>query len=277
MGPPSHTGPWAFSRGPGPICVRRMPRLSYWCTEMPAAAAQVVKPIRQGWYDLRCSSQGWWSWQKDCSPRSISDAGLDMWVFVREMDCMGMELALLWYYVGEMNYMGMEIVCLSYYVTEMDCTVMGLQSECGFCAQSASEAIFRARVYSHNLFSPVMMIDCFLKETRRKPTTGRQSPSLFHKWHRIFYMPRRTDTAGHTRVFDYLVIGHLVLFSFQTEIQWCAVFSWQCTVNLIPMTFVRFANRFRGRHGWYDHVTSVHVYVLHPKRFWYQQVRPFIS
>ena len=28
----------------------------------------------------------------------------------------------------------------------------------GFYTQSASEAIFRARAYSHNLFSPVMMI-----------------------------------------------------------------------------------------------------------------------
>ena len=28
-----------------------------------------------------------------------------------------------------------------------------------------------------------------MNETRRKPTTGRQSPSLFDKWHGIFYMP----------------------------------------------------------------------------------------
>ena len=30
-----------------------------------------------------------------------------------------------------------------------------------------------------------------MNETRRKPTTGRQSPSLFDKWHGIFYMPSR--------------------------------------------------------------------------------------
>ena len=34
-----------------------------------------------------------------------------------------------------------------------------------------------------------------MNETRRKPTTGRQSPSLFDKWARIFYMPSRIDTA----------------------------------------------------------------------------------
>ena len=31
--------------------------------------------------------------------------------------------------------------------------------------------------------------DYLMNETRRKPTTGRQSPSLFDKWHGIFYMP----------------------------------------------------------------------------------------
>ena len=44
-----------------------------------------------------------------------------------------------------------------------------------------------------------------MNETRRKPTTGRQSPSLFDKWHGIFYMPSRIDEAGHTKVFDYPV------------------------------------------------------------------------
>ena len=41
-----------------------------------------------------------------------------------------------------------------------------------------------------------------MNETRRKPTTG-QSPSLFDKWHGIFYMPSRIDEAGHTKTFDY--------------------------------------------------------------------------
>ena len=38
-----------------------------------------------------------------------------------------------------------------------------------------------------------------MNETRRKPTTGRQSPFLFDKWHGIFYMPSHIDEAGHTR------------------------------------------------------------------------------
>ena len=76
--------------------------------------------------------------------------------------------------------------------------------EWGFYALSASKAIFRARTYNCNLFSPVMMMN----ETRRKPTTGRQSPSLFDKWHGIFYMPSRIDEAGHTKAFDYPVAEH---------------------------------------------------------------------
>ena len=47
-----------------------------------------------------------------------------------------------------------------------------------------------------------------MNETRRKPTTGRQSPSLCDKWHGIFYMPSRIDEAGHTKAFDYPVAGH---------------------------------------------------------------------
>ena len=68
--------------------------------------------------------------------------------------------------------------------------------EWGCYAQPASEAIFRARTYvqSYNLVSPLMMMN----ETRRKPTTGRQSPFLFDK-------SSRTDTAGHTKTFDYPV------------------------------------------------------------------------
>ena len=44
-----------------------------------------------------------------------------------------------------------------------------------------------------------------MNETRRKPTTGRQSPSPFDKWHGIFYMPSRIDEAGHTKAFDFPV------------------------------------------------------------------------
>ena len=64
----------------------------------------------------------------------------------------------------------------------------------GGYAQSASEAIFRAD-------------DHLTNETRRKPTTVRQSPSLFDKWHGIFYMSSRTDTPGHIKAFGYQVMG----------------------------------------------------------------------
>ena len=47
-----------------------------------------------------------------------------------------------------------------------------------------------------------------MNETRRKPTTRRQSPSLFDKWHGIFYIPSRIDEAGHTKAFDYPVAEH---------------------------------------------------------------------
>ena len=47
-----------------------------------------------------------------------------------------------------------------------------------------------------------------MNETRRKPTTGRQPPSLCDKWHGIFYMPSRIDEAGHAKAFDYPVAEH---------------------------------------------------------------------
>ena len=50
--------------------------------------------------------------------------------------------------------------------------------------------------------------DYLMNDTRRKPTTGRQSPSLFDKCHGIFYMPSRIDTAVHTKTFDYPVAEH---------------------------------------------------------------------
>ena len=37
---------------------------------------------------------------------------------------------------------------------------------------------------------------------------GDNSPSLFDKWHGIFYMPSRIDEAGHTKTFDYPVVEH---------------------------------------------------------------------
>ena len=47
-----------------------------------------------------------------------------------------------------------------------------------------------------------------MNEARRKPTTGRQPPSPFDKWPGIFYMPSLTDTAVHTKAFDYPVAEH---------------------------------------------------------------------
>ena len=37
---------------------------------------------------------------------------------------------------------------------------------------------------------------------------GTRCPTLFDKWHGIFYMPNRTDTAGHTKAFIYPVMDH---------------------------------------------------------------------
>ena len=54
----------------------------------------------------------------------------------------------------------------------------------------------------------VLLLDYLMNETRRKPTTGRQSPTLFDKWHGIFYMPSRIDEAGHTKAFDDPVAEH---------------------------------------------------------------------
>ena len=45
-----------------------------------------------------------------------------------------------------------------------------------------------------------------MNETMRKPTTGTRCPTLFDMWHRIFYMPSHTDTAGDTQ--DYPVTYH---------------------------------------------------------------------
>ena len=45
-----------------------------------------------------------------------------------------------------------------------------------------------------------------MNATSRKPTTGTpQCRTLCNKWHGIFYMPSRTDTAGHTKAFIYPV------------------------------------------------------------------------
>ena len=43
-----------------------------------------------------------------------------------------------------------------------------------------------------------------IQSYKRKPTTGTRCPTLFEKWHGMFYMSSHTDT-GHTKVFDYPV------------------------------------------------------------------------
>ena len=59
-----------------------------------------------------------------------------------------------------------------------------------------------------------------INETRRKPTTGRQSPSLFDKCPGICYIPSRADTAGHTKAFDYLGrIFHFQQYQFSRSIR----------------------------------------------------------
>ena len=59
-----------------------------------------------------------------------------------------------------------------------------------------------------SLFIQSGNIDYLINETRRKPATATRYPTLFDKGHGIFYMPSRTDTAGHTKAFDYPVMGH---------------------------------------------------------------------
>ena len=45
-----------------------------------------------------------------------------------------------------------------------------------------------------------------MDETRRKPTTGIKCPTLYDKWHGVFYMA--SGTHGHTKVCIYPVMGH---------------------------------------------------------------------
>ena len=72
-------------------------------------------------------------------------------------------------------------------------------------ALSASKAIFRARTYSRITYSVYGDDEYLMNGTRRKPTTGTRWATLFDKWHGIWYMPSRTDTAGHTKAFHYPV------------------------------------------------------------------------
>ena len=66
-----------------------------------------------------------------------------------------------------------------------------VKTNCFLRVRSAMK--MRARAYSHTLFSPVMMINWWMKLEGNRPT--RQSPSLFDKWHGILYLPSRPDTA----------------------------------------------------------------------------------
>ena len=102
--------------------------------------------------------------------------------------------------------------------------------EWGFYALSASKAIFRGRTYNCITYSD----DYLMNETRRKPTTGRQSPSLCDKWHGIFYMPSRIDEAGHTKAYGYPVAEH-----------WGEISHWDTT----PYSFVTSGKEYSDRHG----------------------------
>ena len=42
------------------------------------------------------------------------------------------------------------------------------------------------------------------------------------KWHGIFYMPSRIDTAAHTKAFDYPVMGHSIV----TPLQYHNIIYW---------------------------------------------------
>ena len=73
-----------------------------------------------------------------------------------------------------------------------------------FYALSASKSTFRARTYSRITYS--VRWSWLLNEwNQENPTTGTRCPTLFDKWHGIFYIRSRTDTAGHTKAFDYPV------------------------------------------------------------------------
>ena len=78
-----------------------------------------------------------------------------------------------------------------------------------FSSQS-TQYVFIGVLHISVLFVDVWCLfdDYLMNETRRKPTTGRQSPSLCDKWHGIFYMPSRIDTVIHTKAFDYPVAEH---------------------------------------------------------------------
>ena len=83
---------------------------------------------------------------------------------------------------------------------------------------SKPKVIFRARTCRSIHSSPNQSGDDYLmNETRRKQTTGRQSPSpdkcivyaqsYRHGWtYQGLCLPSHTDTAGHTKAFDYPVI-----------------------------------------------------------------------
>ena len=77
-----------------------------------------------------------------------------------------------------------------------------------------------------------------MNETMRKPTTGRQPPSLFDKGHGIFYMTSHTDTAGH-KAFDYPVMGH-----------WAQ--------SLLHICSNEYANQLRNMDG-LIHIIQVHI------------------
>ena len=100
---------------------------------------------------------------------------------------------------------------------------------------SASEAIFRARTNSHNLFSPAMMITWWMKQRGNLPpghdallfsvsdTGSFICPVTQTRLDIPRPLPSHTDTAGHTKALDYPVTdtaGHTKAFTQSHRYDW---------------------------------------------------------
>ena len=83
---------------------------------------------------------------------------------------------------------------------------VGWLVEWGFYALSASKAIFRARTYNCNLFSPVMMITWWMKLGGNRPPGD--NPLLFSTSGTGSFICPVADEAGHTKAFDDPVAEH---------------------------------------------------------------------
>ena len=103
-------------------------------------------------------------------------------------------------------YVGAATWCRKYMPSDKES--LEFEFEWRFYAQSASEAIFRARAYNRIIYPIHSGDDDYLMNvTRRKPTTGVRCPTLFDKCHEIVHMPSDpSHTYRHGFVFP--VIDH---------------------------------------------------------------------